>query len=203
VATETDAARLRVVEARAELQAQLDLLEASARDAVDIPAKVRRSPAKAAALVGGVSFLALKGPQRIFGAARRAVRGPQAAMPKSMLPEEIDKALRSLGSDGDKVRGVLERDFADYVKKATKQRSGVRTLVLLSVARPLLAAGTRAAAKALFTPDQTSLDERLAAVRDRFERRDAPARPDDQAGAVTTAAAGQPRGGPKSTPPGA
>ena len=42
-----------------------------------------------------------------------------------MLPDEIDKTLRKLGDDGDKVRGALERDFADYVKKAEKDRKGV------------------------------------------------------------------------------
>ena len=30
-------------------------------------------------------------------------------LPKSMLPEEVDKALRALGDDGTKVRGALER----------------------------------------------------------------------------------------------
>jgi hypothetical protein len=33
-------------------------------------------------------------------------------MPKAMLPEEIERTLRSLGDDGDRVRGALERDFA-------------------------------------------------------------------------------------------
>ena len=72
MATDTDAARDRVLAARAALDGEFDRLEASARDAVDIPAKIRRSPAKAAAVAGGVGFLALKGPQRLFGAAKRA-----------------------------------------------------------------------------------------------------------------------------------
>ena len=48
MATETDAARERVLVARAQLGDELALLEASARSAVDIPAKVKASPAKAA-----------------------------------------------------------------------------------------------------------------------------------------------------------
>ena len=44
MATETDAARDRVLAARAALGEELETLEASARAAVDIPAKIRRRP---------------------------------------------------------------------------------------------------------------------------------------------------------------
>ena len=47
MATETEAARDRVLAARAALGDELDGLEASARAAIDIPAKIKRSPAKA------------------------------------------------------------------------------------------------------------------------------------------------------------
>ncbi len=173
MATEQDAARDRVLAARAELGEQFQLLEASTRATLDIPARVRRSPAKAAAIAGGLGFLALKGPQRTFGLARRIVRGPNAALPTSMLPDEIDRTLRSLGDDGDRVRGAIERDFAAYARKAEKGRRQLRTLVLLSVARPLMAATARAAAKAFFTPDETTFDERLGRVRDRAKGRGA------------------------------
>ena len=53
MATEQDAARDRVLAARRDLSEQLELLEASGRAAIDIPAKIRRSPAKAAAVAGG------------------------------------------------------------------------------------------------------------------------------------------------------
>ena len=119
MATETDAARDRVLAARAEFAGELDALEASVRAAIDVPAKIRRSPAKAAAAAGSAGFLVLGGPKRIFRAANRAVRGPTAALPKRMLPDEIEKTLRGLGDDGDKVRGALERDFADYVRQAS------------------------------------------------------------------------------------
>ena len=39
-----------------------------------------------------------------------------------MLPDEIEKTLRKLGTDGDAVRGALERDFAAYAKQASKDR---------------------------------------------------------------------------------
>ena len=57
VAAETDAARLRVLAARAALGDELEVLEASARVAVDVPAKIRRSPGKTAAVVGGAAFV--------------------------------------------------------------------------------------------------------------------------------------------------
>src|SRR4029079_8024438 len=102
-----------------------------------------RSPVKAAAIAGGAGFLVLGGPKRLYRAGRRAVTGEPEPLPPSMLPEEIDKALKAMGDDGRKVRGALERDFTAYAKKREKDRSGLRTLLLLSVARPLLSAAAK------------------------------------------------------------
>ena len=171
MATATDAARERVLVARAQLGDELALLEASARSAVDIPAKVKASPAKAAAVVGGAGFLVLGGPRRVFGGVKRVIRGPKAALPKSMLPDEIEATLKHLGTDGDAVRGAIERDFADYARKASKSRHQLRTVLALSVARPLLSGGARVAGRWLFSSgDADGFDERLAKVRDRLDR---------------------------------
>ncbi len=166
MATETDAARDRVLAARAALGDELEALEASARAAVDIPAKVRRSPARAAAIAGSAGFLVLGGPRRLFGAARRAVFGPTADLPRRMLPDEIEKTLRKLGDDGDKVRGALERDFAAYAKEAEKDR-GIAPLLSTTVAKPLLTRAGRAAAEWFFRTDEEGFQARLAEVRDR------------------------------------
>jgi ElaB/YqjD/DUF883 family membrane-anchored ribosome-binding protein len=169
VATEQDAARERVLAARAELRDRLDVLEASGRAAVDIPARIKRSPAKAAAVAGGIGFLVLKGPQRLLGAARKAITGKPAPVPGRMLPDEIEKTLRKLGDDGDKVRGTLERDFASYVKKAEKDRKGLASVMLLAAARPLLARGVRAAGEFLLAPEEGGAPStRLAAIRARI-----------------------------------
>ncbi len=170
MATETDAARDRVLAARASLGEELETLEASARAAIDIPARIKRSPAKAAAVVGGTAFLALGGPKRIFRAGKRAVTGEPEPLPPSMLPKEIDKSLRALGDDGKKVRGALERDFAAYAKQRAKDRSGLRTLIVLTVARPLLAGAAKAAAGRLFNPDEEGFQARLTQIRDRARR---------------------------------
>jgi hypothetical protein len=167
VATEQDAARDRVLAARAGFTEQVEVLEASVREAVDIPAKVRRSPGKAAAVVGVLALLILRVPQRLFGIARRTVRGKAAPLPTRMLPDEVEKTLRKLGDDGDKVGAVLERDFAQYVKKASKDRAALRSVLLLAVARPLLGRAARAAGDAIFSPDPASFSARMAKIRER------------------------------------
>ena len=152
MAAEQDAARDRVLAARAEFDAELTGLAASARDAVDIPAKVRRNPARTAAVAGGLAFLLMRGPQRLLGAARSKVFGRRAAMPTRMLPKEIEKTLDKLGKDGDKVRGTLERDFADYVKQRQRDRRAIPTVLLLAAARPVIGAVVRRTAEWLTAP---------------------------------------------------
>lgn len=168
MAEDTAAARERVLAARAELAEQLTVLEASGRAAVDIPARIKRSPAKAAAIAGGAGFLVLKGPQRLFGAARQAITGKPAALPTSMLPDEVEKTLRKLGKDGDKVRGALERDFADYAKQSSKTRDSLKSLLVLAVARPLLGRAAKTAAEAFLTPDAPGFQARMEQVRARM-----------------------------------
>jgi hypothetical protein len=167
VATETDAARDRVLAARAALGEELEVLEASARAAADVPAKIRRNPGRAAAVVGGTAFLAVGGPRRLFRAGKRAVFGPPEPLPESLLPDEVEKAIRELGNDGAKVRGALERDFAAYAKQAQRDRAQLRTVLFLTVARPLLSGATKATTKWLFRTDDEGFQARLAQVRER------------------------------------
>ena len=167
MATEQDAARDRVLAARADLEGELQRLEASGRAAIDIPAKIRRRPARAVAVVGTLGFLALRGPQRLFGAARRAVGGDRAPVPERMLPEEVEKTLRKFGDDGDKVAAALERDFADYAAKAHKERVNFKRLLLLTVARPLLGRAAKATGDFLFTPDGEGFSTWLDKIRER------------------------------------
>jgi hypothetical protein len=137
------------------------------RAAIDIPAKVRRSPAKAAAVAGSAGFLVLGGPGRLFRRARRAVFGPTAGLPKSMLPKEIEKTLRQLGDDGDKVRGAIERDFADYAKQAAKENPPVTALLAANIARPMIRRGIKAAGEWFLRTDDEGFSARLAEVRER------------------------------------
>jgi hypothetical protein len=173
VAAEADAARERVLAARAELATEVERLEASARAAVDIPSKLRRNPARAAAVVGGVGFLALGGPRRLFRRAKAAIVGPDQPLPESMLPEEVEKTLKRLGTDGERVRGTLERDFAEYVKVEEKRRRprrpDLRQTLYYAVALPLVRRGGRFAVEWLLRPDQRAAQ--LETLRSRIRAR--------------------------------
>ncbi len=164
MAAEQDAARDRVLAARAEFDAELTGLGASAREAVDIPAKVRRSPAKAAAIAGGIAFIVMRGPQRVWGAFRSKVFGRRRPMPDRMLPKEIEKTLDKLGKDGDKVRGTIERDFADYVKQRQRDRRAIPTVLLLAAARPVIGAAARRTAEYLTAPPSDQPATRMGEI---------------------------------------
>ncbi len=153
----TDAARAAAVASRAELAEEVARLEAAGRAAVDIPAKIRRAPARTAGLAAGAVFMVAGGPKRVLRGLRRAVRGPEAELPRSMLPREVDKTLRKLGTDGEKVRGTLEREFASYLDEKAEVRrkrdlSATAALLAASVLGPLSKRlGTRLAEE-LLTP---------------------------------------------------
>ena len=153
----TDAARTAAVASRGELVEQVARLEAAAREAVDIPAKVRRAPARTAGLAAGAAFIAVGGPKRVLRRLDRAIRGPEAGLPKSMLPDEVERTLKRLGTDGDKVRGTLEREFAAYLdSKAEERRSRDLGATVASLAGSVLGPVTkrlgRQLAEELFAP---------------------------------------------------
>lgn len=153
----TDAARAAAVASRAELAEEVARLEAAGRAAVDIPAKIRRAPARTAGLAAGAVFMVAGGPKRVLRGLRRAVRGPEAELPKSMLPREVDKTLRKLGTDGEKVRGTLEREFASYLDEKAEVRrkrdlSATAALLAASVLGPLSKRLGNRLAEELLTP---------------------------------------------------
>jgi hypothetical protein len=144
------AAAVEVAAARAALEGELTALGASARAAVDLKAKVRRHPGRSAAIAGGAAFLAVGGPRRLLRSLKRRVVGPPEPLPSSLLPDEIERAVRALGDDGARVRGALERGFAGYLEATSKDRkadSRRRSLVRLAAAIGLPVA-TRAAREA-------------------------------------------------------
>jgi len=174
VGARTDAARAEVLAAREGLSAEIDRLEAAGRAAVDIPAKIRREPLKTAGVAAGAAFLVTGGPGRVFRRIRRAIRGPEAELPKSMLPDEVDKALRKLGSDGDKVRGTLEREFAKYLEEHAPERrdrdlGAVTALLLANLAKPFTQRAGRRLAEELFSPEGSSFSEAVERIRARRE----------------------------------
>jgi hypothetical protein len=178
VGARTDAARAEAVASRQALLDEVVRLEAAGRSAIDIPAKIRRSPGKTVALAAGTAFFVLGGPKRTYRAARRAVLGPKADLPKSMLPKQIDKALRSLGDDGDRVRGLLEREFASYLEKSRPEREardlrGTISELGGNVLRPVSAEAGKRLAKELFSPEGGSFATAQERIRARREARTA------------------------------
>jgi hypothetical protein len=190
VGTRTDAALAQVVAARAELANDLEQLEAAGRAAIDIPAKIRRAPAKAAGVAAGAAFVALGGPKRVFRRAKRAVTGVEEDLPSELLPKEVEKTLRKLGTDGRKVRGTLEREFANYLDTRAKERKkegvfAAGVALATGVLRPItLRAGKTLAERAL-DPDRPSFEEQLQKIRARRSGEPAAGGPDE----------GGPRGG--------
>jgi hypothetical protein len=169
------AARAGVIVARADMESEIERLEAAARAALDVKAKVRRNPARVAGAAAGIGFVAVGGPRRVIRGTRNAIFGKPKPLPKAMLPNEIEAAVKALGDDGDKVRGALERNFAAYLEQNAPERHkrDLRSQLLflgLPAARVLiLRFGRQFIEEALAT--QGSFDDQLARVR---ARRSAP-----------------------------
>lgn len=168
----TSAARAEVVAAREGLAEEAVRLEAAGRAAVDIPARMRREPLKVAGAASGAAFLLLGGPGRALRGVRRAIFGPNADLPKSMLPPEVEKTLRKLGPDGEKVRGTLEREFADYLEEKSPQRRErdlglVAGGMLTNLLKPLTVRAGRELVTRLFDADGATFGEALKRARAR------------------------------------
>ena len=83
-----------------------------------------------------------------------------------------------MGTDGRKVRGTLERDFAKYLEDRKKERekegvvAGV-TGLLVTALRPIATKGGKQLAERMLDPNQPAFNEQLEKIRQR--RRDAAA----------------------------
>lgn len=168
----TNAARAEVLAARDGLDEELVRLEAAGRAAIDIPARLRREPARVLGAAGGAAFLLLGGPKRAFKGVRRAIFGPGADLPKSMLPPEVEKTLKKLGPDGEKVRGTLEREFAAYLDEKAPQRrerdlTGTAATLLGGVLKPVTERLGRQLAERALNPDGFTFAEGMRRARAR------------------------------------
>ena len=171
VRPEVLAARAEARASREGLEDELERLEAAARAAVDVKAKIKRHPRRVAGAVAGVGFLAVGGPGKVFRGARNTILGKPEPLPKAMLPDEIEKAVKALGPDGAKVRGALERNFAAYLEQSAPERKGrdmksTLAFLLLPTARVvILRFGRQFIEEALST--KGGFDEQLTKVRAR------------------------------------
>jgi hypothetical protein len=175
-----------VLATREALAEELVRLEASFRAAIDVPAKVKRNPGKAAGLAAGAGFIAVGGPRRLFRRAKRVVMGPEAPLPKSMLPKEIEESLKRLGTDGERVQGLLDREFAAYLRangpeRQRRELSRTAAVLMVAAARPFVLNYSKRLANQVFATDTKSYAERLEQVRDRVAA-SVPPKPSDPTG---------------------
>jgi hypothetical protein len=89
-----------------------------------------------------------------------------------MLPDEVDKELRKLGTDGDRVRAVVEREFTRYLDDHAGERRdrdlrAVTALLIGNLARPLTQRAGKRLAEELFRPDAPSFGEAIGRIRRR------------------------------------
>ena len=126
VATEQDAARDRVLAARADLAEQVDLLEASAREAVDIPAQDPAKPGQGGGRRrGGSASSCCKARSGSSGPdAGRSAASPRRCR-RGCCPRRSRRRCASSATTATRSRAALERDFAEYAKKASKDRAAL------------------------------------------------------------------------------
>jgi hypothetical protein len=153
--------------ARAALDDEIVRLQAPARAAVDIRAKVKRNPGRTAAVVGGTAFVAVGGPRRVLRGVRHRVFGRPDPLPPSLLPDQVEKAVRALGDDGTKVRGALEREFAAFVDTNRKGESKFVRRILLTGGVPLASQIGREIVKRVFEAPEDDVASREEQIRAR------------------------------------
>ncbi len=163
-----------VVAARTALGEEFVHLEATARAAVDIRAKVKRNPGRTAAAVGTTAFVVLGGPRRVFRSVKHRIVGKPDPLPPSLLPDQVEKAIQALGDDGAKVRGSLEREFAAFVDTNRKSESKFVRRLLLTAGVPLASQLSRELVKRLFEGSADDIARREDDIRARREGKGTP-----------------------------
>lgn len=165
---------------RAALSERLDDLVDATHSALDVPAKIRRNPAKTAALVGGTGFLLAGGPRRVVRfVGRRILPQPRPDPNAGILPDEIEKVLKDTGVAKDpEVRRALNKDFAEYLRQ--KGKYGPEPTAATSfwrtfdkVAGPLGTAGARLMVQRLMEAERERAQLRAEAREAALERLEA------------------------------
>jgi hypothetical protein len=112
------------------------------------------------------------------------VTGKDEELPSELLPKEVEKTLRKLGTDGKAVRGTLEREFANYLDERAKGRKkegvvAAATALALSALRPIAIRTGRQMAERMLDPNGPSFQEQLERIRERRRTGAAPGAPED------------------------
>ena len=111
-------ARQEVENARKGVETELDNLTSATREALDIPAKVKRNPVRTAGLAGGAAFLLLGGPKRVARATEKRFFPKRVYERDRALPKNVQATMNKLDPEQrELVEAHLERDFAAYLNK--------------------------------------------------------------------------------------
>ena len=135
---------------------------------------MRRNPGKTAAAVGGTAFVVLGGPRRVFRSVKHRIVGKPDPLPPSLLPDQVEKAVRALGDDGAKVRGALEREFAAFVDTNRKTDSRFVRRVLLTGGVPLASRVGSEIMKRVLAASADDVEAREEAIRARIDGKPKP-----------------------------
>ena len=158
--TEVRDAMAELEAARTSLSGSLEDLTSATQSAIDVPAKIKRNPAKTAALVGGTGFLLAGGPRRVARFVGRRIFPPRPDPHAGILPPEIERVLKDTGVAKDpQVRRALNKDFAEYLKDKGKYQPEPSAATSFwrtfdRVAGPLGTAGARVMVQRLMEAEQ-------------------------------------------------
>ena len=116
---------------------------------------------------------------------KTAIRGEEDPLPSELLPDEVNKVLKKLGSDGKKVQVTLDKEFAKYLDDRAKERKkeGILAAVVAlgtTALRPVAMRTGRQLVERMLNPDGPSFEEQMRRIRDR--RRDKPEGSGDEGG---------------------
>jgi len=134
-----DETRVELAAQRAQVRATAERLEAAARRAFDLRARLRQHPVQTAAVAVGLAFILLGGPRRTIRQIRRAVGGSaEAERAYAALPSSL-RALVDASASGEKDREEARRQLAMALhawREDPKNRKRAAKLVSETLAPP-------------------------------------------------------------------
>jgi len=134
-----DETRVELAAQRAQVRATAERLEAAARRAFDLRARLRQHPVQTAAVAAGLAFILLGGPRRTIRQIRRALGGSaEAERAYTSLPGSL-RALVDASASGGKDREEARRQLAMALhvwREDPKNRKRAAKLVSETLAPP-------------------------------------------------------------------
>lgn len=132
--------RREVTAQRTEVELTADRLRASVRRALDVRAKLRENPVLFGGLAAGAIFLAVGGPKRMLGAARRRLAPTPTEQAYDTLPKTlqswIDTAAAAVGPRAAEARRTLAEELQRWRQEPMNRREARRVAKELAEGPP-------------------------------------------------------------------